>query len=232
MGRIGIIGAMEEEVLALKSKINLTEVRGIASLEFYVGILEGREVVVVRGGIGKVNAAICTQLLIDCFQIDAVINTGVAGALSDDLEIGDIVISEDVVQHDMDARAFGYELGYIPRMSESFFKADRNLVNIAEKASEVLSMDIKVYIKRVLSGDVFVSDPVKKQSLIDTFGGYCVEMEGAAIAQTCFVNRVPFVIIRSISDKADASAEVNFNEFAQEAAMNSCMMLEKMMHYL
>jgi len=232
MGRIGIIGAMEEEVLALKSRINLTEVRGIASLEFYVGSLNGREVVVVRGGIGKVNAAICTQLLIDCFQIDAIINTGVAGALSDELEIGDIVISEDAVQHDVDATSFGYERGYIPRMKESFFKADHNLIHIAEKASGVLSMQTKVYVKRILSGDQFVSSIAKKQELIKVFGGFCTEMEGAAVAHTCYVNQIPFVIIRSISDKADDSAEINFNEFAQLAAANSSQMLEKMMHYL
>lgn len=232
MGRIGIIGAMEEEVLALKNKINLTEVRGIASLEFYVGTLDRCEVVLVRGGIGKVNSAICTQLLIDCFNIDAIVNTGVAGALSDELEIGDIVISEDAVQHDMDASGFGYEKGIIPRMAESYFRADRNLIHIAEKASECLSINTNVFIKRIVSGDQFISDKEKKKELIEMFGGFCTEMEGAAIAQVCNVNKIPFVIIRSISDNADDSAEMNFQEFTQLASTNSSMMIEKMMHYL
>lgn len=229
MSKIGIIGAMEEEVLALKDKIELSEVRGIASLEFYVGHLDGCEVVLVRGGIGKVNSAICTQLLIDCFSVDAVINTGVAGALSDELEIGDIVISEDAMQHDVDASGFGYDKGIIPRMHESTFRADRNLIHIAEKASQVLSIKTNVFIKRILSGDQFISDADKKKELVDNFGGFCTEMEGAAIAHTCYVNKIPFVIIRSISDKADDSAEVNFQEFTQLAARNSCMMLEAML---
>ncbi|MBC7959752.1 MAG: 5'-methylthioadenosine/adenosylhomocysteine nucleosidase [Vallitaleaceae bacterium] len=228
MGRIGIIGAMEEEVLALKEKLKVTEVRGIASLEFYVGVLHSKEVVLVRAGIGKVNAAICTQLLIDCFHVDTVINTGVGGALSDELNIGDIVISIDCLQHDMDASGFGYDLGVIPRMEESIFKADKRLLRIAEKASEVLSMNTNVFVKRIVSGDQFVSDPIKKKQLFEVFEGFCVEMEGAAIAHACFVNKIPFVIIRSISDKADDSAEINFAQFTQLAAANSCKMIEKM----
>lgn len=232
MGRTGIIGAMEEEVLALKEKLKVSEVRGIASLEFYVGTLNGKEVVLVRGGIGKVNATICTQLLIDCFHVDAVINTGVAGALSEELEIGDIVISTDAVQHDMDASGFGYDIGVIPRMEESYFKADKRLVHIAQKASEVLSMSTNIFTERILSGDQFISDKEKKKELVDLFNGFCVEMEGAAIAHACFVNKVPFVIIRSISDKADDSAEVNFSQFTQVAAANSCKMIEKMIEIM
>lgn len=228
MARTGIIGAMEEEVMALKEMLHITEIRGVASLEFYVGTLLGKEVVLVRAGIGKVNAAICTQLLIDCFHVDAVINTGVAGALSDELDIGDIVISEDTLQHDVDASGFGYDLGIIPRMEVSHFKADKQMIHIAEKASEVLSMKTKIFVKRIVSGDQFISDPAKKKELVERFNGFCVEMEGAAIAHTCHVNKIPFVIIRSISDKADDSAEVNFAEFTQLAAENSCKMIEKM----
>ncbi len=232
MGKTGIIGAMEEEVLALREKLKVSEVRGIASLEFYVGTLNGKEVVLVRAGIGKVNAAICAQLLIDCFHVDAIINTGVAGALSDELDIGDIVISSDALQHDMDASGFGYDLGVIPRMEESHFKSDKRLIKIAEKASEVLSMKTNVYVKRIVSGDQFISDPLKKKQLVESFDGFCVEMEGAAIAHVCYVNKIPFVIIRSISDKADDSAEVNFSQFTQLAAANSCKMIEKMIEIM
>lgn len=232
MGKIGIIGAMEEEVLALREKIKLQDVRSIASLEFYSGTLHGKEVVLVKAGIGKVNAALCTQLLIDCFHIDAIINTGVAGALSDELDIGDIVISVDAVQHDLDATGFGYERGIIPRMEESHFKADKRLVHIAEKASEVLSMNTNVFTKRIVSGDQFISDPAKKKELQTVFNGFCTEMEGAAIAHACYLNKIPFVIIRSISDKADDTAEINFSQFTQLAAANSCKMIEKMIEIM
>lgn len=232
MSKIGIIGAMEEEVLCLKNKMNITEVRSIASLEFYVGMLHNREVILVRSGIGKVNAALCTQILIDCFHIDSVINTGVAGALSDELEIGDVVISLDAMQHDVDATGFGYDLGIIPSMDNSCFKADKRLLKIAKKASEVLSMKTNVFVKRIVSGDQFISDSQKKKELIEIFGGFCTEMEGASIAQVCYINKIPFVIIRSISDKADDSAEVNFAEFTQLASANSCDMLEKMLRIM
>lgn len=232
MPRIGIIGAMEEEVFALKEKLKVTEVRSIASLEFYVGFLQGKEVVLVRAGIGKVNAAICAQLLIDCFHIDSIINTGVAGALSDELDIGDVVISSDALQHDMDATGFGYEKGVIPRMKESIFKADQKMIHIAQKASEVLSTQINIHTKRIVSGDQFISDPSIKAFLIKQFDGFCTEMEGAAIAQTCYLNKTPFVIIRSISDKADDSAEVNFSQFTQRAVDNSCKMVEKMLEIM
>jgi adenosylhomocysteine nucleosidase len=229
VGLVGIIGAMEEEVLSLKELMNLKEVRSIATLDFYVGCLNCSNVVLVRGGIGKVNAAICTQILIDCFHVDTIINTGVAGALSSDLNIGDVVISSDAVQHDFDARSFGYKLGEIPRMNNSFFKADDKLVNIALKASEKLSQSTNVFVKRIVSGDQFIADPIRKTQIVDNFEGFCTEMEGGAIAHVCYLNKVPFVIIRSISDKADDSAEVNFAEFTKLAAANSCKMIENML---
>ncbi len=232
MGKIGIIGAMEEEVMALKDKLKVSDIRSIASLEFYAGKLSNREVVLVRGGIGKVNAAVCTQILIDCFHVDAIINTGVAGALSDELEIGDIVISRDALQHDFDATGFGYEKGTIPRMAESCFKADKGLIHIAEKASQVLSVKTNIFTKRIVSGDQFISDKEKKKVLIGEFDGFCTEMEGAAVAQACYLNKIPFVIIRSISDKADDSAEMNYSQFTQIAAANSCKLIEKMVEIM
>lgn len=232
MGKIGIIGAMEEEVLALKEKLKISEVRGIASHEFYVGTLQSKEVVLVRGGIGKVNAAICTQLLIDCFHVDSVINTGVAGALDESLSIGDIVISSDAIQHDVDVSGFGYDPGVIPRMKESTFKADSRLIHIAEKASEVLSMNINIFVNRIISGDQFISGTDKRKDLVDKFHGFCTEMEGAAVAHACYLNKIPFVIIRSITDRADESAGVDFAEFTQLASSNSCKMIEKMLEIM
>lgn len=229
---VGIIGAMEEEVLTLKEKMVIKEVRSIASLEFYVGTLNEVVVVVVQAGIGKVNAAVCTQILIDCFHVDAIINTGVAGALSSELEIGDIVISSDAVQHDVDATSFGYALGEVPRIGVTVFKADEYLINIAEKATDVLSSKINVFTKRIASGDQFIANHEKKEWIRDKFEAFCTEMEGAAIAQAAYINKIPFIIIRSISDKSDDSAETNFSEFTQLAASNSCKMIDKMLELL
>lgn len=233
MNRIGIIGAMDEEVCVLKEKMELEENVNFAGMEFYKGKLLDREVVIVRSGIGKVNAAICTQILISNFQIDAVINTGVAGAVHEDLEVGDLVISEDVIEHDFDVTGFGgYKLGQIPRMEEYIFKADGKLIEAALKAVEHKTLGHKALVGRVLSGDVFVASPDKKDFLWTEFKGYCTEMEGAAIGHTCYVNHIPFVVIRAMSDKADGTAEVNFNEFVHEAVNNSVKIVLGMLKHM
>ena len=232
MDLIGIIGAMEEEVLTLKDKMEIHEVRSIASLDFFIGELRNKKVVVVQAGIGKVNAAVCTQILIDVFYADAILNTCVAGALSDKLEIGDVVISKEAAQHDFDATSFDYKIGEIPRMGTSVFKADEHMLKIAEKASDVLSASVRVYYEKIVSGDQFIADPKRKKEIIRDFNGFCTEMEGAAIAHTCYLNRTPFIIIRSISDKADESADMNFAEFTKMAALNSCKMIERMLELL
>lgn len=217
MKKIGIIGAMEEEVAALKEMMEIQEVRTIAGMEFCRGICGDQSVIVVRSGIGKVNAAICTQILCDVFQAEAIINTGVAGSLKNVINIGDIVLSVDALQHDMDATGFGYEPGVIPRMETSVFKADEVLVNLAEKVCREVNPDIQVFRGRVVSGDQFIADHDVKERLIQMFDGYCTEMEGAAIAQAAWLNHVPFVIIRAISDKADGSAEMDYSEFEMKA---------------
>ncbi|WP_058485895.1 5'-methylthioadenosine/adenosylhomocysteine nucleosidase [Defluviitalea phaphyphila] len=225
MSKIGIIGAMEEEVIILRNKMHNKELKNIAGMDFYKGELEKQEVVLVRCGIGKVNAAICTQALIDNYHVDYIINTGVAGAVYKDLDIGDIVISSDCVQHDFDTTAFGEPIGIIPRMDESFFKSDEKLVKIAKDSAKKLSLKQKVYIGRIASGDQFISNLKQKETIWNNFNAYCAEMEGAAIAHTCYLNKVPFVIIRAISDKADHSADINFQEFVHKAAKNSNEMI-------
>lgn len=232
MSVVGIIGAMEEEVAALKEKIVIDEVKEYASLEFYIGKMYEKDIVVVRCGIGKVNAAVCTQIMIDKFGVDMIINTGVAGAVSNELNIADIVVSSDALQHDMDATGFGYKVGEIPRMDVSCFKADEKLIELAKKASSNKIADHKVFVERIVSGDQFVSDMKIKERLIKDFNGFCTEMEGAAIAHVCHLNKIPFVIIRSISDKADNSAETNFEEFTQIAADNSTKIIEGMIEIL
>lgn len=217
MKKIGIIGAMDEEVKQLKDKMSGAQVKTKASMDFYSGTIDGKEVVVVRSGIGKVNAAICTQILIDEFQVETVINTGIAGSLKVEINIGDIVLSTDAVQHDMDVTSFGHEYGVIPRMETSTFPADQGLIQLAKKVCEDVNPDIQVYLGRVVSGDQFIDDKAKKNWIASQFKGFCTEMEGAAIAQTAYLNNIPFLIVRAISDKADDSANIDYYDFEAQA---------------
>ena len=225
MKKIGIIGAMELEVEELKSQMEEVCVKEKASMEFYQGTLNGKDVVVVRSGIGKVNAAVCAQILADTFHADAIINTGIAGSLKNEINIGDIVLSTDAIQHDMDAQGFGYAPGVIPQMEVSDFQADEKLIELAKKCCAEVCPDIQVFTGRVVSGDQFISDKKKKEWLSSQFEGLCAEMEGAAIAQAAYLNHVPFLIIRAISDKADDSATMDYPEFEAMAAENSVKLL-------
>ncbi len=225
MRKIGIIGAMEEEVNILKNKMQEVKVLQIAGMEFHEGSMSGKPLVVVRSGIGKVNAAVCTQILIDRFHVDAVVNTGVAGSLRNEIEIADLVLSKDALQHDMDATGFGYEVGMIPLMEQSIFPGDPELIRLAEEVCRTQIGEIGVHTGRVVSGDQFISDPKKKEWLVSTFGGYCTEMEGAAIAQAAYLNEKPFLIIRAISDKADHTAEMTYSEFEALAISSTVKLL-------
>ena len=224
--KIGIIGAMEEEVTALRGKLENVKMLRKASMDFYSGTLNGVEAVIVRSGIGKVNAGICTQILADVYQVDAVINTGIAGSLKAEIDIGDIVVSSDALQHDMDATGFGYEPGVIPRMETSCFAADTELMEKAKAACEEAVPEIRVFSGRVVSGDQFISDKGVKERITRQFGGMCTEMEGAAIAQAAYLNGIPFVIIRGISDKADDSATVDYPAFERQAIAHSVALVE------
>ena len=229
---IGIIGAMDEEVSRLKVNMQVKKVEKKACMEFFEGDLAGKDVVIVRSGIGKVNAGICTQILVDDFGVDAVINTGVAGSLRNEINIGDIVLSTDALQHDMDATGFGYEPGVIPRMEDSVFVADEKLRSLAKEVNESVNTEIATFEGRVVSGDQFISDHDKKEQLVNTFQGYCTEMEGAAIAQVCYLNQIPFLIIRAISDKADNSATMDYGEFEVKAIEHTVKLLTGMMDKL
>lgn len=225
---IGIIGAMEEEVSKLKKAMTEAVEKEKAGMKFLSGKLYGKDVVVVRSGIGKVNAAICTQILIDEYKIDRVINTGVAGAINEDLDVGDIVISSDALYHDFDVTGFGYEVGIIPRMKISTFKADEELALKAKTLCEMVNKDIKCFVGRVVSGDQFISTKEKKVWIKDKFNGYCTEMEGCGIAHTAYLNNIPFVIIRAISDKADGSATVDYSEFEMKAIEHTVKLMSEL----
>ena len=228
MKKIGIIGAMDEEVELIKSTMTVENTVEKAGCTFLVGKIEGKDAVVVRCGIGKVNAAMCTQILIDLFNVDAVINTGVAGAVAEGITVGDVVISSDALQHDMDCSPLGDPIGVIPRMPESIFKADERLVKLAfDASSKVISG--KTLKGRVVSGDQFIASKEVKDKLVKNFNGSCAEMEGAAIAHICYMNSVPYVIIRNISDSADGSADVSFVEFCKEAVIHSGKIVLEMM---
>ena len=210
---IGIIGAMESEVESIFANMTSKEKININNLTFYKGLLFNKDVVVVKCGIGKVNAALCTQLLILTFKVDKVINTGIAGATGQGLTIYDFVVSSQAVYHDFDTSFFGYKLGQVPGMEETF-KADEDLQKLALQAFEKseLAKNHKIQNGLIASGDQFISGGERKSFIINNFHPLCVEMEGCAIAHTCFANNIPFVIIRCMSDCADDSAVETYEE--------------------
>jgi len=226
---IGIIGAMDEEVAILKESMEVQDTMERAGMTFVKGIMSGKEVVVVRSGIGKVNMGICAQILIDCFGVDTLINTGVAGSLDADINIGDIVISTDAVQHDMDVSMLGDPVGQIPRMDTLSFPADEELVKKAVAANEKANPDIHTFTGRVASGDQFISDKEVKERIVSLFHPMCVEMEGAGIAQAAYLNKVSYVIIRAISDKADNSATMDYPTFEKKAIAHSVRLMKELL---
>lgn len=210
---IGIIGAMDVEVEALFAQMTSKEKITINNLVFYKGKLFDKDVVVVKCGVGKVNAAICTQTLILNFKVDKVINTGIAGATGEGLNIYDFVISTEAVYHDFDTQFFGYKLGQVPGLPETF-KADEELVNKVMQAFGKTSFakDHKITKGLVASGDQFIAGGEKKNFIVSNFHPQCVEMEGCSIAHTCHVNNVPFAIIRCMSDCADDNVQSTYSE--------------------
>lgn len=229
---LGIIGAMEEEVVKLKQKMDQAAVKTMAGMDFNKGVICGTEVVVVRSGIGKVNAAVCSQILIDYYQVSTIINTGIAGSLRNEINIGDVVLSCDTLHHDVDALGFGYPSGQIPRMDVLSFPADKHLIEIAKTCCENVVPEIECHVGRIVSGDQFISDKKKKEQIVQTFGGYCTEMEGAAIGHTAYLNGVPYLVIRAISDKADDSAQMDYTEFEAAAIDHSVKLLIAMIEKL
>lgn len=217
MTKLGIIGAMEQEVETLLGVMEDKKQMEKAGSVFYEGKLEGLDAVVVQCGVGKVNAALCAQILCDCFGVTNLVNTGIAGSLCADLDIGDLVVSRDAMYHDFDCVHFGYPYGKVPGMDVISFPADDTMLAYAFSAAEKVHPG-HTKIGRVASGDQFVASKEKKDQIIAATMGLCTEMEGAAIAQTAYRNQVPFVIIRAISDKADDSAEMDYPTFERLSA--------------
>lgn len=229
--RIAVIGAMEEEVVILRNQLENKQTEIIANSEFSFGTYGGKDVVLLKSGIGKVNAAMSTTILIERYHPDVIINTGSAGGLNPELNVGDLVISDDVCHHDVDATVFGYAYGQVPQMPAAY-QADERLIQIAEEAARSLE-GIQVKKGRIASGDSFMSDSDRVQMIAEKFPGLqAVEMEAAAIAQVAYQYGLPFVIIRALSDIAGKESDLSFEQFLETAALNSANLVIEMIRKL
>jgi len=228
---IGIIAAMAEELEILLKDLTLESKKEKANMTFHKGKLYEKDVVAVVCGIGKVNSAICTQILVSEYNVDKIINVGVAGGIGKEIYPGDIVIAENLVQHDMDTTAFGDKMGQIPRLDTFDFKCDKEMVSLAKRACEEIT-ELNSFTGRIASGDQFVANLEKIQWLDKEFGAISCEMEGASIAQVCYLNSIPFVVIRSISDNANNGAHMDYQKFIPVAVKNSTRILKKMLEIM
>lgn len=228
--RIGIIGAMEVEVELLRSRLEGAATERVAGMDFCSGRLGETDVVVVRCGVGKVNAGICGQVLADHFGCTHLVNTGVAGSLDPEhLDVGDLVVSTDCVQHDVSVTTFGYAPGLIPGCERPEFVADEGLREAALSAAAAVAPEVRAVAGRVASGDQFVSTEGERARIAGTFGAICCEMEGAAVAQAAALNGVPFVVVRAISDKPGSEGQAeSYPAFERAAAHHCAAIVERM----
>jgi len=228
---IAVVGAMEQEIEFLRESMANVKHVSFGKFSAYEGELAGKRTVLVLSGIGKVNAAVSTSWVIHQFAPDCVINTGSAGGLGKGLKVGDVVIGETVAHHDVDVTAFGYVRGQVPQLS-AVFASDENLIRQAEKAAQVFE-GAAVTQGLIVSGDRFVHSSEGVAEIRSHFPDVkAVEMEAAAIAQTCHQLEVPFVIIRAVSDSADEKADISFEEFLKTAAVSSAKMVTEIVKSL
>jgi adenosylhomocysteine nucleosidase len=218
MTKIAVIGAMEEEINLILSRLEKNRIKEIGNFKFHICNYKSKEIIIMKSGIGKVNSAVGTQLMITHFSPDYVINTGIAGGISKEVKVLDIILASDTMQYDVDVTKFGYKLGQIPRMEKYIFNTDNNLLKHA-KAS--LKNGDKYKIGRIVSGDKFISKKSTKQFLDEKFGAMCADMESGSIGHVCYINDTPYIAIRCISDDADESSHINYDKFEKEAANKS-----------
>ncbi|KEK23088.1 5'-methylthioadenosine/adenosylhomocysteine nucleosidase [Bacillus gaemokensis] len=223
MKKIGIIGAMQIEIDLLLEKLEIHEEFMIAKMPFYRGVFMDKEIIFTRCGVGKVNAAACTQILINKFEVDCIINTGVAGGLHPNVKVGDLVISTNVTHHDVDK---GKMKNLFP--FQATFSANKELRELALKSCNTSGLEANIYEGRIVSGECFVEDAKLKEKLIAEYTPHCVEMEGAAIGHVAYINDVPFLVIRCISDTADDEATMSYESFAKIAANQSSKIIIEM----
>ena len=227
MNTLGIIAAMQEEMNEIKKIMNNVQEKTIYELKFYEGTINNKNIVLVESGVGKVNAARTTQVLIDNYKIDAVINVGSAGSANQELQIGDIVIGKTLVQHDFDITAFGHPKGYISNVGERI-KSDENLIKSMEQTIENLqNKEFKIKIGTIASGDIFCTEPKMKEKIRDKFNADAIEMEGAAIAQVCKLDNMPILVIRSISDSPNGNNNITFDQYLETASKRCAEILSE-----
>lgn len=233
---IGIIGAMDSELSLLLASVKKHRQEDVYGLTFHIGVLSGQQIVLVKAGIGKVNAARCTQLLIDRYRPDAIINTGIAGGLSPELRVGDIVVAEGLLQHDFDVTAFGHAKGYLCSGGDdsvpTIFRADKLISDTLAEAARVVLCKEKVHTGLIATGDQFISGRESKAVIYDVFHASAAEMEGGAIAQVAALSDIPFAVIRAISDLADGTAVGAYDVFEQQTANNSAATVKQTLHLL
>lgn len=227
MNKIGIIVAMEEELEEILNIMNNIEEKEIYDLTFKTGQIEKNKVVVVKCGVGKVNAARVTQILIDTFNIKSIINVGSAGALNPFLNIGDIVIAEKLVQHDFDITAFDHDKGYITGVGDYIYSNIELIEKFKNAANNLKEKDYKIKTGIIATGDIFCTDIEMKNKIYSKFDADCVEMEGAAIAQVCYLDKIPFIVIRSISDSPNGNNEIDFDKFVELASKRCANILKE-----
>lgn len=216
MKYIGIIAAMHEEVESIQKLMNSVSIKEVYELQFIQGKINEKDVVLVKCGVGKVNAARTMQILLNNFDIEYVINVGTAGSLNENIEIGDVVIGEKLVQHDFDITAGGHEKGYITHTGKYFY-SNKSLIEKTKKVIEEMNENFNAFIGTIATGDVFVQDIQIKDSIKAEFDADCAEMEGAAIAQVCTLDNIPFIVIRSISDKPNGNNAIDFERYLELA---------------
>lgn len=216
MKYIGIIAAMNEEINSIKELMKYIKVQEFYELQFITGKIHNKDVVLVKCGVGKVNASRTTQILIDKFDLEYIINVGTAGGLKEEIEIGDIVIADKLVQHDFDVTAAGHEKGYISNLGKYFY-SDKDLVKKARVIMKSMDEQFNQFIGTIATGDIFVQDVTVKNRIKEDFDADCVEMEGAAISQVCTLNKIPFLVIRAISDKPNGNNSIDFEKYLDMA---------------
>ena len=229
--KIGIIGAMEVEVAEIKELMNNVVEEIISGVTYYQGTIYNKDVIVAKSGVGKVHAAVCAQTMILKYSPDVIINTGVAGSLNSNLNIGDLVISDNVIQHDFNTSALGDPLGLISGINLVRIPSTPHIAEKIKNAAETIE-DTNVFVGDIASGDQFICSPTHKNFIINNFGALCAEMEGAAIGHVCYLNNVDFCIVRAISDKADGSAHMDFPTFVQIAAKKSTILINNFLKSL
>lgn len=228
---LGIICAMEEELAPLRNIMKLEETRTKARMEFFKGTVNDLSVVMVVSGIGKVNAAVCAQILADDYEVSHLINVGVAGGVKEEIVPLDVVIATSLIQHDMDVTAFGLKRGEIPRFEESTFNTDASLTELAREGS-LKNDSYTTHMGIIVSGDQFISSREKIQDLSLTFNASACEMEGAAIAQAAYLNHIPFTVIRAISDNANTGASMDYERFKDIAVENTVSIMLHIIDHL